>query len=461
MRTADWVARVGPSEAARREAENFLSNVAQSQPFTCDSDIVVARAPGRLDVMGGIADYSGSLVLEWPLADATFVALQRDSEPTLTIVSGQRSERLTFAELLGRDYADARAYFATDAERHWLAYVAGAFIVLARERRVEFSNGARMLIASTVPEGKGVSSSAALEVSAMTAICAGYDIQVEPRHLALLCQKVENLIAGAPCGVMDQMTAALGQPGRVLALLCQPAEVRRHLELPPGLALWGIDSGIRHAVSDSDYGMVRTATFMGYRILENLKARPIDYLANVTPTEFAALAPRIPERLSGRDFLSHYDGASDALTSVDPDQIYAVRTATAHPIQEHARARMFAESLSRLEDAEPQKTWSVAERLGALMYDSHASYSGCGLGSDGTDALVAAVRRAGPRAGLYGAKITGGGRGGTVVILGRADAGPLVHTIAARYARQTGRPARVLAGSSSGAAACGVCRVHS
>ncbi|PYR87747.1 MAG: GHMP kinase, partial [Acidobacteria bacterium] len=84
------------------------------------------------------------------------------------------------------------------------------------------------------------------------------------------------------------------------------------------------------------------------------------------------------------------------------------------------------------------------------------SYSACGLGSGGTDALVAFVRRAGPESGMYGAKITGGGCGGTVAILGRADAGPLVDAIAARYARQSGRTARVFVGSSSGAAACGV-----
>ena len=87
MTAAEWVARVGASESARRDAESLLVRLPHSEPFADDRDIIVARAPGRLDVMGGIADYSGSLVLEWPLADATFVALQRDPNPTLTIVS--------------------------------------------------------------------------------------------------------------------------------------------------------------------------------------------------------------------------------------------------------------------------------------------------------------------------------------------------------------------------------------
>ena len=459
MTAAEWVARVGASEAARRDAESLLVRLAHSEPFADDRDIVIARAPGRLDVMGGIADYSGSLALEWPLADATFVALQRDPHPTLTIVSGPRRVQLALPVLVCSEYGDARAFFAQHPANHWAAYVAGAFIVLARELHVEFPGGARMLVTSTVPEGKGVSSSAALEVAAMTAICAAYSVALQPRQLALLCQKVENLIAGAPCGVMDQMTAALGECGQLLALLCQPAEVQGCVELPRGLALWGIDSGIRHAVGGAEYGTVRTAARMGHRILEELTEKRLDYLANVTPAEFAPVAARVPEHLTGREFLGRYQGADDELRPFDPERAYPVRVATTHPIYAHARVRTFAEQLSAFDDREPAISHGLtesAERLGALMYESHASYSACGLGSGGTDALVAFVRRAGPESGMYGAKITGGGCGGTVAILGRADAGPLVDAIAARYARQSGRTARVFVGSSSGAAACGV-----
>ncbi|MGH9373693.1 MAG: galactokinase, partial [Vicinamibacterales bacterium] len=293
--------------------------------------------------------------------------------------------------------------------------------------------------------------------------CAAYGVPLEPRRLALLCQKVENLVAGAPCGVMDQMTAALGEAGRLVALLCQPAELRGHLELARGLALWGIDSGIRHAVGGADYATIRAAAFMGHRMLEHLTGRRLDYVANVTPAEFATLAARVPERLTGRHFLHRYDGVIDPLTTVDPDRVYPVRVATAHPICEHARARDFAERLSRLADEETNGTGSLtagAEHLGALMYESHASYSACGLGSDGTDALVTFVRSAGPESGMYGAKITGGGRGGTVAILARTDSAPVVHAIAAQYARRCGRVARVFGGSSSGAAACGVCNLR-
>src|SRR4029453_583726 len=150
-------------------------------------------------------------------------------------------------------------------------------------------------------------------------------------------------------------------------------------------------------------------------------------LANRTPEEFATVADQIPERLTGGEFLARYRGVSDSVVKVDSERVYPVRVATAHPIYEHARVQEFAEQLSSFNDSESQGTESFTARtecLGRLVYASHASYSSCGLGWEGTDALVALVQSAGPKSGLYGAKITGGGSGGTVAILGRTDAGP-------------------------------------
>jgi L-arabinokinase len=444
--------------------------------FRRGRDIVVTRAPGRLDLMGGIADYSGALVLQLPLAAAAHVALQLVETDALSVVSLAADDRaaprrfeMPLAEFL-RDgepvsYADARARFAADAARRWAAYVAGAFLVLARERGQVFGRGARLLVSSDVPEGKGVSSSAALEVAVMRAVAAAYGIELTARETAFLCQRVENLIAGAPCGVMDQMTAACGEADRLLALLCQPGEPRGTVGLPPELAVWGIDSGIRHSVGGADYGVVRTAAFMGYRMIAEAAGLAVrgggsegrvvvedekwgGYLVNVSPAEFEGrFAHGLPALMSGAEFLARYGGITDAVTRVEPARDYPVLAATRHPIREHARVAEFAAIL------ESWRGFGRAERLGELMYESHASYSDCGLGSEGTDDLVRRVREAGPARGLYGAKITGGGSGGTVAVLGRRDAGGAVAEIAEEYGRQTGRTSPVLGGSSPGA--CG------
>ena len=443
--------------------------------FDPGAQVTIARAPGRLDVMGGIADYSGALVLQLPLAEATYAAIQLTESPEITVVTTgdlpgrSRSTTLTLENLgLAGDplgYSQAAKFFAKGPATHWAAYIAGAFTVLALEKGARFTQGANILIDSDVPEGKGVSSSAALEVAGMNAIAAAYKINLSARELALLCQKVENLVVGAPCGVMDQMTSVFGEANTLMALLCQPAELQGNISIPDGLAVWGLDSGIRHSVSGADYSSVRIGTFMGYRILAEevgLTARAMDnkvtvddptwhgYLAIVTPSVFESrFAQILPERITGREFLQKFHGTTDPVTTVDPDTEYAVREPAAHPVNEHWRVKTFA-SLLQSEVSEER-----SELLGELMYQSHTSYSSCGLGSDGTDRLVELVRETGPEEGLFGAKITGGGSGGTVAVLGRAGALEAVQAVASRYQGETGHNPHVFTGSSMGASAFG------
>ena len=439
--------------------------------FAADVAIFVGRAPGRMDVMGGIADYSGSLVLQMPIREAAVAGVQRETASRqiqlVSLGAVERSESFSFHldDLMhdGQpvDYEAARAFFAATHEHRWAAYLGGAFLVLMRECGVHFEVGCRILLDSQVPDGKGVSSSAAIEVATMQAICGAFDIHLEPRALALLCQKVENLVVGAPCGIMDQMASACGEEGRLLALLCQPAELLGTVSLPDDLAVWGIDSGIRHAVSGADYGSVRTGAFMGLQILRQITGTPggaedpwHGYLANVTPHQWMAWEQDVPRRQRGSEFLEAYGGTADPVTQVEADRDYAVHAPTQHPILEHQRHRIFAELLAT--EATPRRN----ELLGELMFQTHASYSLCGLGSDGTDRLAAAVdTKAAREAGLYGAKITGGGSGGTVAILGDATAAQQVQEIAQVYGRDSGHEPFIFTGSSPGAAQFGAVRL--
>lgn len=443
--------------------------------FVSGRPILVARAPGRLDVIGGIADYSGSLVLEMPIAEAAFVAVQASDAPGVVVESlpqhaSEPARRVNFSaeawsHLIGGDYETARRRLHEDPSTSWTAYVLGPALVLLRETAARLPNGLRILVDSRVPEGKGVSSSAAVEVATMRALAAlaNYD-GLTGTELARLCQVAENRVVGAPCGIMDQMTSAVGKENELLALRCQPATVEGYATIPADILFWGIDSGIRHAVSGADYGSVRCGAFMGYRILADLAGLRVSavadepgrvlvddpkwhgYLANLTPAEFREqFADALPEKMSGQDFLARYGGTTDAVTRVDPARTYAIRQPTFHPIGENARVTRFRELLAS------ELTADALNEMGELMYGAHDSYSACGIGSDGTDLLVQLVREAGPNAGLFGAKITGGGSGGTVAILGRADAGPAVDTIAREYSRRSGRETYIFRGSSPGA----------
>ena len=415
--------------------------------------VAVSRAPGRLDVMGGIADYSGSLVLQRPIAEATFAAVQRSERPVLELISDGRTPISLPLDTLAAggaplSYDAARQLFSGD--NHWAAYVAGIFLVLARERGMPLQ-GARVIVASSVPEGKGVSSSAAVETATMQAVAGAFALEIGPCDIALLCQKAENLVAGAPCGVMDQMTCVFGERDHLLALLCQPAELQPSVRIPDDIDVWGLDSGERHAVGGSDYGAVRTAAFMGLRILREHAGGPLDYLANIAPAEFERkFVFLLPEEISGREFLDRYGATTDTVTTVERRRRYRIKAATSHPVYERQRAERFRELLCSMPDEDRRI------RLGALMYKSHASYVACGLGSPGTDRLVELVRAEGPGAGLYGARITGGGSGGTVAVIGRKDAFPVIARVAGAYERTTGYRPQVFSGSSPGAVAFGV-----
>jgi galactokinase len=463
-------------EGELRRALDFVA--ARVAYFDERRPLYVARAPGRLDVMGGIADYSGSLVLEMPIAGATWVVAQASDDPEIVVHSdeigalgGQPRVTIPLDAIVPEralDYPRARALLTGDPARAWAAYVAGALVILHAERAAPLQQGLRLLVWSEVPVGKGLSSSAALEVAALEVLAPLVGVALEDRELALLAQKIENFVVGAPCGVMDQMTAASGRRDHLLEILCQPAELVGQVPLPADLEVFGMDSGIRHAVSGADYGTVRAAAFMGYRILADaagLAAKVVGpgrvtiddpvfqgYLANVPASEWhSRYRAHVPERLSGRAFLDRYQGFTDGVTIVDPDRTYPVRAATEHGIEEHARVRQFRGLLAT--DPAVSQTRTL---LGALMYASHASYSACGLGSEGTDRLVALVREAGPEAGLYGAKITGGGSGGTVAVLAARGSRAAAQSIVNRYRDESGRSSALFVGSSDGSRAFGV-----
>jgi L-arabinokinase len=207
----------------------------------------------------------------------------------------------------------------------------------------------------------------------------------------------------------------------------------------PSLAVWGIDSGVRHTVAGDAYRRARCATFMGKELLG---LDPGSHLAECVPSQIAF--GDLPEHMQGSEFIRRYGAVADDVSVVEPDVSYPVRAATMHAVEEHTRVSLFAE-LVQLETTDRR-----AELLGELMFQSHASYCRVGLGTIETDAIVDEVRRLGWRAGFVGARISGGGSGGTVAVLGRDDAEPRVRAIAAKFG------GGVVTCSSDGAARFGI-----
>ncbi|MEQ1646675.1 MAG: GHMP kinase, partial [Pyrinomonadaceae bacterium] len=304
----------------------------------------------------------------------------------------------------------------------------------------------------------------------MQAVCTAFEIAVEPRKLALMCQHVENYIVGAACGVMDQITSHCGEKGKLISLLCQPAEVREAVEIPSEIELWGIDSGVRHAVAGSDYSSVRVGAFMGYRMiadLAGLAATPVSdgmvriddtlwhgYLANVTPDEYEQnFRSQIPAEIPGAEFLERFGGTTDTVTTIDPSKIYAVKAPAEHAIYESFRVQKFARLLT-----EPLDNDSLSA-AGELMFQSHYSYKACDLTEPRTDRIVESVSES-RQQGLFGARITGGGSGGTVVVMARRGSRSAITRLVARLTDEMGAKPYVFHGSSPGCHSFGHLRLR-
>lgn len=450
-----------------------------SSDFDLSRPARVARAPGRLDVMGGIADYTGSLVCEMPLDRAAAVITQPRSDGVVQVFSFNLLDehqpftlRMSIADLAAASIDQLRTDLA-EPGRRWAGYLIGCLAVLQDEGlidlRRDLSGGINLAVLSTVPLGAGVSSSAAVEVATMTAILPLTRGIADPMRVAALCQRVENQVVGAPCGIMDQVTSCYGRAGELLKLLCQPHEVQGSLRLPTGVRAIGINSHVRHSVGGGMYGKTRCAAFMAHamilarmRLMGEAAGREMlgdpmhGYLANLHADDYKKFfRPYLPESMQGSEFLSQFGSTIDSATTVDPATEYHVQLAADHHVLEARRVRQFAEFLDHAAgmDSSSAQRVDVLNKAGHLMYGSHKSYKDKALlGADECDMLVDLVRGH-ERFGLYGAKITGGGSGGTVAVLceNSPAADVAIARIMSEYERQTGNKPEAFLGTSPGA----------
>jgi L-arabinokinase len=458
-----------------------------SAEFPPGRPIRVSRAPGRLDVMGGIADYTGSLVCEMPLDRAAAVATQPRDDRDVHVFSlnlldeGKPSTLRVPLDALRWDNVETLRRELDAPGRKWALYLLGCAAVLDRFKLLSpaaMPLGFNLALYSTVPSGAGVSSSAAIEVAAMMNLIADVPSRPAAMDVARMCQIVENEVVGAPCGIMDQVTSCLGEAGTLLRLVCQPHELQPSLPLPAGVRVLGINSNVKHSVGGGAYGRTRCAAFMGHTIIldkmrrmgqaagRELTADPMrGYLANLDPDDYKRLfRSSLPETIRGKDFLDHFGMTADTVTRVEPDTEYPVQHAVDHHVLEARRVQRFVEFLEQAaaENVDARQRGSTLDRAGHLMYASHLSYTNDAmLGAPECDLLVDLVRKREP-AGLYGAKITGGGSGGTVAVLCRTgeNADAAIADIMADYQRRTGKTPDALAGSSCGAWHCGVGNYH-
>jgi galactokinase len=280
--------------------------------------------------------------------------------------------------------------------RGWLDYVQGPWAELAR--RGLPAGGADIRIRSDVPSGAGLASSAALLVAVLRAARAAWQIDLDDVALALAAQRAEREFVGAPVGIMDQMVASLGRPGEALKIDTRTLATET-VALPPDADLVVIDSGVTHGHAGGEYRIrraecERAATLLG-----------VGMLCELTPADLPRLA------------------------ALDP------------PLDRRARHAV-TDSARVVETVAALKAGDLA-RVGSLFAASHLSMrDDFEISTPEVDALVEA---AAADRDVFGARLTGGGFGGSIVALARAGRGAAAaERIARAYHSRTGRQATPL-----------------
>lgn len=345
------------------------------------------QAPGRVNLIGEHTDYNEGFVLPCAIDRQTVVAWG-PAPADIAVIAADADDRDDFVPVL----PIARAGAA------WANYVRGVADELLNAGHAIAP--ARLAVAGNVPLGAGLSSSASLEVAVAFALTAG---QVDPTDAAILSQRAENNFVGCNCGIMDQLVSATGAADHALLIDCRSLE-RRLIPLPPDCALVVIDSGVRHAHTDSGYNARRA---------ECDRAVAHYGVAALRDLDLATLEVR--------------RGNLDAIA-------YA---RARHVVTENARVLAAADALEA----------GALEAMGALMAESHRSMR------DDFEITVPEVDRIVETAdsvikGRGGARMTGGGFGGSIVALVPTD---LVSPLIGKFDPSVMRMSVLMAAAGAGA----------
>lgn len=394
--------------------------------------IYSASSHGYLDLMGGIAEYSGSLVLQMPLDKKTTISIRKTGNNTLKIKSLFDENNLEYTVSIDKiksisigNYHSVQQLFKDD---RIASHIIGSIVLLYWEKNIELT-GFEILVESDIPVDKGVGFSAALEVASLKVFSEYYNLHFEGTELPTLAQKVAHLIAKTSCGLVGRLTSFFGKSNHLLPIVCQPDILLEPLPFSKDVFIMGIDSGVSQSLSENEYEKIRTATFMGYSIMAHLEGfdtkniksfnreeLPFNgYLCNVrVPYYNPNFSKIIPKVMLGKEFIRQYGDIYDTETSIFPEVKYPVLNATKHAIFENSRVEKFQKAFLNVDKTLSKKI--PYKLMGSFMDESNMSNSACGLGSEKTDQLVHMAYLARDK-GVYGAKISGSGSGGTVAIL--------------------------------------------
>ncbi len=341
---------------------------------------VEAEAPGRVNLIGEHTDYNGGFVLPMPIPRTCRVQLRLRNDDRVHVWSANQGGSV-------REYRLGQEEPLAD----WLDYVQGCTTVLRKLGHP--LSGFEVHIASEVPLGSGLSSSAALDIALLRALRSAFGIPISDLDLARLGQRVENEFVGARVGIMDPLVASVGRPGHALFVDTRDLTCRQ-IPFPERGEIVVLDSGVRHRHSAGDYNTRRSECEEACRRLG------ISQLRDMTPK--------------------------------DLDRIEAL------PEPFRRRARHVVTENQRVLGAVAALEAGDLSALGRLFDDSHVSQrDDYQVSVPEIEVLVALAH---VESGVWGCRLTGGGFGGSILVLTQAGQGEAIgRRIAEAYGRNTGR----------------------
>lgn len=324
---------------------------------------IIAGAPGRVNLIGEHTDYNEGFVM--PMALECY---------TIAAVGPSPTGKYRFSSTLGNTIVElTEEEVLIPGEPFWCNYLRGVF---ANFHRMGVTIApVDILIDSNVPRGGGLSSSAALEVSVITALAAYAGVKITKKDIALMGQRIEHEFAQVPCGIMDQFISANGLAGHAMKLDCRTLEPEFIPMQDPSISILIIDSAVKHSLADGAYAQRRAQCEQAAKILGVSSLR---------------------------------DATLSALEDKKAELGDVCYRRARHIVGENARVERFAKAIER-------KDW---EEAGAAMRGSHASLrDDYEVSCAEVDALVGACDSIPSASSVYGARITGGGFGGCIVAL--------------------------------------------
>lgn len=326
-------------------------------------------APGRVNLIGEHTDYNEGFVLPMAADRRTYVAAASRDDRCFSVYSFNLEEDGQFE--LNKKISPPR--------KRWLAYIEGVARLLV-EKGINLK-GADIAISSELPMGAGLSSSAALEIAVGFALLKLTETRVDLMQLAQAAQEAEHLFVGTRSGLMDQLTATFAVKNHALLIDCRSLERKATPVNLPAMAVVVCDTRIKHELATSAYNERRHECEQAVEILRKKKPN-IRSLRDVSIDDLEQYGGLLPETLQRR-----------------------VR----HVVTENQRTLLASEALPR----------GDADRLGQLMYESHDSLrNDYEVSCRELDIMVALARQ---QEGVSGARMMGGGFGGSTVNLVRRD----------------------------------------